>query len=135
MMIALIYCDRAVDTWTPFGDAMPFKAVSAAEAEADGIPSETWVIGGVPARKPATPVAAPRQEQALKLTPALRRVLQFIADGGPDGRMLLQVIASGGRASSQFQALRNAGYVEDAHAPIDQPDRVRVTAAGKKALE
>jgi hypothetical protein len=37
---------------------------------------------------------------------------EFIADGGERGRMVLQITASGGRASSQLQALRNAGYVE-----------------------
>jgi hypothetical protein len=112
---------------------MPIKQVTLAEWDALGLPRETSVISGVPARKPATPAAAPlvlRQGQALKLTPALRRIPQFIADGGPDARMLLQVIATGGRASSQFQALRNAGYVS-----IDQPDRVGVTTAGRKALE
>jgi hypothetical protein len=43
--------------------------------------------------------------------------LEFIAGGGPGDRMLLQV-ASGGRASPQFQALRNAGYVKDAYGAI-----------------
>jgi hypothetical protein len=49
---------------------------------------------------------------ATKLTPALRRWLDFIAEGGQDGRMVLQITALGARANSQLQALRNAGYVE-----------------------
>jgi len=61
-------------------------------------------------------------------------MLTFIAEGGTEGRILLQVTASGERASSQFQALKNAGYVADAHAPVDQPDRVVATAAGCAAL-
>ena len=40
--------------------------------------------------------------------------------------------AEAGRAS--YQALRNAGCVEDAHAPVSEPDRVRITAAGRAAL-
>jgi hypothetical protein len=45
-------------------------------------------------------------EMALKLTPALKRSLEFIARGGEHRRMVLQITASGGRASSQRQALR-----------------------------
>jgi DNA-binding MarR family transcriptional regulator len=50
--------------------------------------------------------------------------------------MVLQVAATGGRASSQLQALRNAGYVEYWDDPDNPtgPDRVRVTEVGKKAL-
>jgi hypothetical protein len=75
-------------------------------------------------------------EMTLKLTPAVRRWLDFIADGGERGRMVLQITASGGRASSQLQSLRNAGYVEYWDDPDNPngPDRVRVTEAGKKAL-
>jgi hypothetical protein len=51
-------------------------------------------------------------DSGIKLTPALRPVLEFIASGDEHGRMMLQVAASGGCASSQLQALRNAGYVE-----------------------
>jgi hypothetical protein len=53
--------------------------------------------------------------------------------------MELQITASGGRASSQLQALRQGGYVEYVPAPFVthgrfEPDRVRVTEAGRKAL-
>jgi rhodanese-related sulfurtransferase len=68
------------------------------------------------------------------LTPALRRVLDFIAGGEERGRMVLQVTASGGRASSQLQALRNAGYVEYYDPPEGGPDRIRITAPGRGAL-
>jgi hypothetical protein len=68
------------------------------------------------------------------LTPALRRILEFIASGKERGRMVLQVTASGGRASVQLQALRNAGYVEYYDAPEGGPDRIRITAAGCGAL-
>ena len=68
------------------------------------------------------------------LTPALRRVLEFIAGGEERGRMVLQVTASGGRASSQLQALRNAGYVEYYDPPEGGPDRIRITTAGSSAL-
>jgi hypothetical protein len=78
-------------------------------------------------------------ETGSKLTPALKRWLAFIADGGERGRMELQITASGGRAGSQLQALRQAGYVEYVPAPFVtrgrfEPDRVRVTEAGRKAL-
>jgi hypothetical protein len=32
-----------------------------------------------------------------------------VPEGGEQGRMVLEITASGGRASSQLQALRNAG--------------------------
>jgi hypothetical protein len=70
----------------------------------------------------------------IKLTPALRRVLEFIAGGEERGRMVLQVTASGGRASSQLQALRNASYVEYYDTPEGGPDRIRITTAGRGAL-
>lgn len=70
----------------------------------------------------------------MKLTPTTRKILQFIADGGEQGRMELQVISTGGSWPRRYQELRNAGYVENAMAPLEQPDRVRVTAAGKAAL-
>jgi hypothetical protein len=75
-------------------------------------------------------------EMTLKLTPALKRWLEFIADGGERGRMVLQLAATGGRASSQLQSLRNADYVEYRDDPDNPtgPDRVRVTEAGKTAL-
>ena len=75
-------------------------------------------------------------EMTLKLTPALKRSLEFIARGGEHGRMVLQITASGGRASSQLQALRNAGYVEYWDDPDNPtgPDRVRVTESGKRAF-
>jgi hypothetical protein len=69
-----------------------------------------------------------------KLTPTTRKILQFIADGGEQGRMELQVISCGGSWPRRYQDLRNAGYVEDAMAPIDQPDRVRITELGRAAL-
>jgi hypothetical protein len=74
------------------------------------------------------------EDPGIKLTPALRRVLEFIAGGEERGRMVLQVTASGGRASSQLQALRNASYVEYYDAPEGGPDRVRITTAGCGAL-
>jgi hypothetical protein len=70
----------------------------------------------------------------LKLTPTTRKILQFIADGGERGRMELQVITVGGSWARRYHDLRNAGYVENAMAPIDQPDRVRVTDTGRAAL-
>jgi DNA-binding MarR family transcriptional regulator len=72
----------------------------------------------------------------LKLTPGLKRWLEFIAGDPERGRMLVQITASGGRASSQLQALRNAGYVEYCEDPENStaPERVRLTAAGQKAL-
>lgn len=70
----------------------------------------------------------------MKLTPAPRRILEFIADGGYEGRMVLQITASGGRASSQLQALRNAGYVEYFDPPEGSPDRISATEAGRAAL-
>ena len=69
----------------------------------------------------------------MKLTPTMRRTLQFIADGRERGRMILQITASGGRAGSQLQALRNAGYLEYCGEP-SEPDRIRITAAGLAAL-
>jgi hypothetical protein len=48
--------------------------------------------------------------------------------------MLVQVLSVGGSWPRRYQDLRNAGYVEDAMAPINEPDRVRVTEAGKAAL-
>jgi hypothetical protein len=70
----------------------------------------------------------------MKLTPALRRWLAFVGEGGEQGRMVLQITASGGRASSELQALRNAGYLEYYDAPEGGPDRIRITAAGRSAL-
>jgi DNA-binding PadR family transcriptional regulator len=50
--------------------------------------------------------------------------------------MLRQITATGGRAASQLQTLRNAGYVEYWDDPDNPtgPDRVRITEAGKDAL-
>ena len=70
----------------------------------------------------------------MKLTPTLRRWLAFVAEGGEQGRMVLQITASGGRASSQLQALRNAGYVEHYDPVEGGPDRIRITTAGSSAL-
>lgn len=70
----------------------------------------------------------------MKLTPTTRKILQFIADSGEQGRMELQVISTGGSWPRRYQELRNAGYVENAMAPLEQPDRVRVTEAGEAAL-
>jgi len=69
-----------------------------------------------------------------RLTPTQKKILQFVADGGERGRMLVQIVASGGSWPRQYQALRHAGCVEDAHAPVSEPDRVRITAAGRAAL-
>jgi hypothetical protein len=71
----------------------------------------------------------------MKFTPTKRKILQFVADGGERGRMLLQVISIGGSWPRRYQDLRNAGYVEDVLGPISEPDRVRVTAAGRAALD
>jgi hypothetical protein len=81
-------------------------------------------------------VSSLRTETTSKLTPTLKRWLEFLTDGGERGRMVLQATASGGRAASQLQSLRNAGYVEYCDDPDNPtgPDRVRVTEAGKKAL-
>src|SRR5947209_16589896 len=73
-------------------------------------------------------------DPGIKLMPALRRVLEFIASGKERGRMVLQVTASSGRASSQLQALRNAGYVKYYDPPEGGPDRIRITTAGSSAL-
>jgi len=70
----------------------------------------------------------------MKLTPTTRKILQFIADGGQQGRMELQVIAAGGSWPRRYQELRNCGYVENAQALIKQPDRVRITTLGSAAL-
>jgi hypothetical protein len=72
--------------------------------------------------------------KSAKLPAETRRILQFIADGQEDGRMELQVTASGGSAARRYQDLRRAGYVEDIMTLSNQPDRVRVTAADLAAL-
>ena len=70
----------------------------------------------------------------LKPTPGIKRWLEFIADDPKHGRVVVQITASDGRASSQLQALRNAGYVEY-HDPVEGgPDRIRITTAGSSAL-
>jgi hypothetical protein len=69
-------------------------------------------------------VSSLRTETTSKLTPTLKRWLEFIADGGERGRMVLQATASGGRAASQLQSLRNAGYVEYCDDPTTRPDRI-----------
>jgi hypothetical protein len=101
------------------------------------------VIGSVPARKAGktTPSATaptkphptnpegtePPAEAPFKLTPGLRRTLQYVADGGPDGRMIVEILIAGGGgdpASAQLQAMRNVGYVEeDAQPPKPRPRR------------
>jgi hypothetical protein len=88
-------------------------------------------------REVATPPRANRNIQTtLKLTPRLKRWLEFIAGGGERGRMVLQITASGGRAGSQLQVLRNAGWVEYCDDPDDPsgPDRVRLSDVGRKTL-
>lgn len=79
--------------------------------------------------------------EALKLTPALRSLLERI-DRQSGTLMLLQVIASGGRANSQLNALRRAGYVVKADHPtvINRGDNLpeealAITPEGKAALE
>ena len=69
-----------------------------------------------------------------KLTPTKRRILQFLADGGNRGRMLSQVIASGGSWPRQLQELRNEALVEYAPTTAGEPDRVRATEAGNAEL-
>jgi hypothetical protein len=73
-------------------------------------------------------------DSGIKLTPALRRMLEFIASGEEHGRMIVQIVATGGRSVSQLDALRSAGYVEYYDPPEGGPDRTRVTAAGRGAL-
>jgi hypothetical protein len=77
---------------------------------------------------------APEAGMTLKLTPGIRRWLEFIAGDSERGRMVVQVTASGGRAFPQLQALRNAGYVEYYDPPEGGPDRIRITTAGRTAL-
>jgi hypothetical protein len=72
---------------------------------------------------------------AAKLSPALRRVLDFI---GTDDRgcMELQLVASGGRVPSQLRTLILDGYVErceELTARGQIHERVRLTAAGRAA--
>jgi hypothetical protein len=69
-----------------------------------------------------------------RLTPTQKKILQFVADGGERGRMLVQVISTGGKLAAPISGVRNAGYIEDAHAPVSEPDRVRITATGRAAL-
>jgi DNA-binding MarR family transcriptional regulator len=73
-------------------------------------------------------------ESGIKLTPALRRMLEFIASGEEHGRMIAQIVATGGRSVSQLDGLRSAGYVEYYYAPEGGPDRIRITAAGRDAF-
>lgn len=74
----------------------------------------------------------------LKLTPALRRIMEFIERGGDHGRMELQICASGGKSASQLSTLILAGYVERFDGPKltkgYAPGRVCLTDAGKTAL-
>jgi hypothetical protein len=141
----------------PFGndDAMPIKLLTVAEADALGIPRVTWVIGSVPARKsgksppsatsptkphPTNPEGAePPAEAPLKLTPAAQGTLPYVVDGGPDGRMIVEILIAGrdgDPASAQLQAMRNAGYVEEgAQPPKDRPRQAKITGAGRKALK
>jgi hypothetical protein len=78
--------------------------------------------------------AAKMEKSGIKLTPALRRMLEFIVSGEEHGRMIVQIVATGGRSVSQLDALRSAGYVEYYYAPEGGPDRIRITAAGRSAL-
>ena len=71
-------------------------------------------LRGVPARKPAQSPPA--------WTPALHRTLQDVADGGLDGRQIIEIlIAAGGGdpASEQLQALRHLGYIRGG--PLQPP--------------
>ena len=74
----------------------------------------------------------------IKLTAGLRRILEFLASGGEEGRMEIQVLSSGGRAYSQLNKLRAAGYVESYYPEMvrgrQPPDRIRATEAGRAAL-
>jgi hypothetical protein len=72
-----------------------------------------------------------------RLTPALRRLLELISEGGERGRFKREIDASGGRARSQLRALMEAGYVEWVVEETDHghsSDRVRVSSAGEQAL-
>lgn len=74
----------------------------------------------------------------VKLTPALRRIMEFIEPGGDCGRMELQIVASGGKSASQLSMLILAGYVERFDGPKltkgYAPGRARLTDAGEAAL-
>lgn len=84
------------------------------------------------------------QEQppsALKLTPALRSLLERV-ERQSGTLMLLQVLASGGRATSQLNALRGAGYIVKVDHPTvidrktgDPEEALAITAEGRTALE
>jgi DNA-binding MarR family transcriptional regulator len=78
--------------------------------------------------------AGKMDDTRIKLTPALRRMLEFIARGEGRGRMIVQIVATGGRSVSQLDALRSAGYVEYYDPPEGGPDRIRITAAGRDAF-
>jgi len=72
----------------------------------------------------------------MKSPRGARRIVEFISDGGAEGRMLLQIAASGGRATAQLDILRAAGLVENNYdTPINQPDRIRITEAGRAVLQ
>jgi hypothetical protein len=80
-------------------------------------------------------VSSLRTETTSKLTPTLKRWLEFIADGGERGRMVLQATASGGRGiTAAIAAQRWLCRVLRRSDNPTGPDRVRVTEAGKKAL-
>lgn len=67
----------------------------------------------------------------VRLTPAQREMLEFIARGGERGRMLVQVVASGSRSAAVLDRLRHAGLIEY-HDPVGAAvDFVRATAAGR----
>lgn len=70
------------------------------------------------------------------LTPSLRKMLEWIADSGECGIMLLQITASGGREGAKLQKLRNLGWVEYCDIQLSRSlvDGVRATEAGRAAL-
>ena len=111
---ALMLCDLGLRFWRRDGSGF-WRAMA---------------LRGVPAHKPAQSPPA--------WTPALHRTLQYVADGGLDGRQIIEIlIAAGGGdpASEQLQALRHLGYIEeDAQPPKDRPHTARISATGKKAL-
>jgi hypothetical protein len=72
-----------------------------------------------------------------RLTPALRRLLVLIAEGGERGRIKREIDASGSRARLQLRTLMEAGYVEWVVEETDHrhfSECVRISDAGKQSL-
>jgi hypothetical protein len=72
-----------------------------------------------------------------RLTPALRRLLVLIAEGGERGRIKREIDASGSRARLQLRTLMEAGYVEWVVEETDHrhfSECVRISDAGMQEL-